>query len=83
MLYLEKQQPRIGTVFTTHATSVGRSIAGNNQPLYSQMEHMNGDQKARELNIVAKHSLEKSAAGHADAFTTVSELTARECEQLP
>ncbi len=82
LLYIEQQQPRVGTVFTTHATSVGRSIAGNNQSLYSQMDHLNGDQKARELNIVAKHSLEKMAAKHADAFTTVSELTAKECKQF-
>ncbi len=82
LLYLEKAQPRMGTVFTTHATSVGRSIAGNNQSLYSQMDHLNGDQKARELNIVSKHSLEKLAATHADTFTTVSELTAKECRQF-
>ncbi|MEN8155705.1 MAG: alpha-glucan family phosphorylase [Bacteroidota bacterium] len=82
LLYLEKNQPRIGTVFTTHATTVGRSVAGNRQALYSQMEQMDGDQKARELNVVAKHSLEKLAANHADAFTTVSELTAMECHQF-
>jgi len=82
LLYLEQNQPRVGTVFTTHATSVGRSIAGNMQALYSNMDHLNGDQKARELNIVAKHSLEKLAGTHADAFTTVSELTAKECLQF-
>ena len=38
--------------------------------------------KARELNIVSKHSLEKIAANQADAFTTVSELTAKECRQF-
>ena len=37
---------------------------------------------ARELNMEAKHSLEKAAAHAADSFTTVSEITARECEQL-
>jgi len=79
LLYLEKYQPSVGTVFTTHATTVGRSISGNNQSLYSQMEYLNGDQKARELNVVSKHSIEKLAATHADAFTTVSELTAKEC----
>jgi phosphorylase/glycogen(starch) synthase len=82
LLYLEKYLPSVGTVFTTHATTVGRSIAGNNQVLYSQMDQLNGDHKARELNVVAKHSLEKLAARHADAFTTVSELTAQECRQF-
>ncbi len=82
LLYLEKYLPTVGTVFTTHATTVGRSIAGNNQSLYSQLDHLNGDLKARELNVVAKHSLEKLAGTHADTFTTVSELTARECKQF-
>jgi len=82
LLYLEQFLPGVGTVFTTHATTVGRSAAGHKQPLYSQMDKMNGDQKARELNVVAKHSLEKLASRHADAMTTVSELTARECRQF-
>jgi len=82
LLYIEQHQPRVGTVFTTHATSVGRSIAGNNQALYSNLNHLNGDHKARELNIISKHSLEKLAGKHADAFTTVSELTAKECRQF-
>jgi len=82
LLYIEKFQPQVGTIFTTHATTVGRSIAGNNQLLYSNLEKLNGDQKARELNIISKHSLEKLASTHADVFTTVSELTARECLQF-
>ena len=61
LLYLEQHQPRVGTVYSPHMPpTVGRSIAGNNQVLYSHMAQMNGDQKARELNIIAKHSLEKA-----------------------
>ncbi len=82
LLYLKWKMPRVATVFTTHATSIGRSICGNNKPLYDYMSGYNGDQMARELNMEAKHSLEKAAAHQADAFTTVSEITARECEQL-
>ncbi|MFH0756630.1 MAG: alpha-glucan family phosphorylase [Bacteroidota bacterium] len=82
LLYIEQYQPQVGTVFTTHATTVGRAIAGNNQPLYSSLNQYNGDQKAKELNITSKHSSEKMASHYADAFTTVSELTARECAQF-
>lgn len=82
LLYVKWKLPKVGTVFTTHATSIGRSICGNNKPLYDQLENYNGDQMARELNMEAKHSLEKAAAHQADVFTTVSEITARECEQL-
>ena len=82
LLYLKLHSPRIATVFTTHATSIGRSICGNNKPLYDYFKGYNGDQMAAELNMQSKHSLEKAAAHNADCFTTVSEITARECEQL-
>lgn len=82
MLYLKHFIPGIATLFTTHATSMGRSIAGNNKPLYDYLAGYNGDQMAQELNMVSKHSVEKRAAMHADCFTTVSDITARECAQL-
>lgn len=81
-LYLQKKRPEIATIFTTHATSIGRSIAGNNKPLYDYLWDYNGDQMAMELNMQAKHSLEKQTAFAVDAFTTVSDITADECEAL-
>ena len=81
-LYIQKQLPAIATLFTTHATSIGRSIAGNNKALYAYMDGYNGDQMAGELNMESKHSLEKQTALHVDCFTTVSDITARECKQL-
>ena len=81
-LYIQKQLPAIATLFITHATSIGRSIAGNDKALYAYMEGYHGDQMARELNMEAKHSIEKQAAHHVDCFTTVSDITARECKQL-
>lgn len=81
-LYIKKQLPAVATLFTTHATSIGRSIAGNNKALYAYMDGYNGDQIAGELNMEAKHSLEKQTALHVDCFTTVSDITARECKQL-
>lgn len=79
ILYLEKYAPWIATAFTTHATVLGRSIAGNNRPLYSRIKEFNPIQVAREFNVVAKHSLEKLSASEADVFTTVSEITGKEC----
>ena len=81
-LYIKKHVPAIATLFTTHATTVGRSIAGNNKPLYSHLPAYNGFQMAYELNVEAKHSLEWQTARHVDCFTTVSEITAIECRQL-
>lgn len=82
LLYTQLTMPEAATLFTTHATSIGRSICGNGKALYQYFEHYNGDQMAGELNMESKHSLEKAAAHAADCFTTVSEVTARECEQL-
>ena len=82
MLYLKKYVSGIATIFTTHATSIGRSIAGNNKPLYDYLFAYNGDQMAQELNMESKHSIEKQSAHYADCFTTVSEITANECKEL-
>lgn len=82
LLYINYKLPQIATVFTTHATSIGRSIAGNNKPLYDYLFAYNGDQMAGELNMQSKHSIEKQTAKYADCFTTVSEITANECKEL-
>lgn len=81
-LYIKKHVPAIATIFTTHATSIGRSIAGNNKPLYEYLFAYNGNQMAQELNMQSKHSIERAAAHNADCFTTVSEVTNRECAEL-
>ena len=81
-LYINNKLPQIGTVFTTHATSIGRSIAGNQKPLYDYLFAYNGDQMAGELNMQSKHSIEKQTAHYVDCFTTVSDITANECKEL-
>ncbi len=81
-MYVQKQVPEVATMFTTHATTTGRSIAGNGKPLYDYLFAYNGDQMAFELGVEAKHSVEKSAALAVDCFTTVSDITDKECKQL-
>lgn len=51
LLYVKWKLPHVATIFTTHATSIGRSICGNGKPLYDYMKGYNGDQMARELNM--------------------------------
>jgi len=82
ILYLKKEVPWVATSFTTHATVLGRCVAGNNRPLYGRMKDYNPAQVAREFNVVAKQSLEKISAMEADVFTTVSEITSRECSHF-
>lgn len=81
-LVLQHRMPQIASIFTTHATCIGRSIAGNNKPLYEYLWAYNGDQMASELNMESKHSIEKQTAHHVDCFTTVSDITATECKEL-
>lgn len=82
ILYLKDRIPQVGTVFTTHATAIARSIAGNGMPLYKNLEDYNAEWLARDFNIVSKLSMEKTSAQQADCFTTVSEITARECKHF-
>lgn len=82
LLHIKSASPSVATVFTTHATSIGRSICGNGKSLYKYLDQYSGDIMARELNMQSKHSSEKAAALFADCFTTVSSITDKECRAL-
>ena len=82
LLYLEGEMPKIGSVFTTHATVVGRSIAGNGYPLYNEMKNYNPEEMAYRFGVQHKHFLEKETTKVADCFTTVSEITAQEAQHF-
>ena len=82
VLYLKGTGLPVSTIFTTHATVLGRSIAGNSLPLYDNMQGYDPAATASQFNVTAKHSLEKCAAANADVFTTVSEITASECSHF-
>jgi phosphorylase/glycogen(starch) synthase len=75
VLYLKEHVPQVATVFTTHATVLGRCIAGNGLPLYRNLKAYDGDQVSRQFGVVSKFSLEKLTACEVDCFTTVSALT--------
>ncbi len=81
-LYLRSNAPYVATLFSTHATVMGRCIAGNHLPLYNDLTKFNADDLARQFNVMAKHSIEKMAATYADSFLTVSDITANECKYL-
>lgn len=79
VLYLKKYYPRAARIFTTHATVLGRSIAGNGMALYRDMKSLRPDAMAANLGLRSKYSLERLAAENTDVFTTVSQLTSTEC----
>ena len=82
VLYLKDRMSEIATVFTTHATILGRAIAGGGLPLYSKLEEYIPEISAKDFNIISKNSLETTASRQADVFTTVSGITARECRHF-
>ena len=82
LLYLRTRNLPVATVFTTHATMVGRCIAGNDLPLYDKMDTYDAEEMAARFGVMARHSMEAKTALNADAFTTVSGITARECARF-
>ncbi len=82
LLYLNKKNVKIATVFTTHATVLGRALASSNVDLYNVWDKINPDQEVYKYSIEAKHLVEKNSAAFADAFTTVSEITGMEASYL-
>lgn len=82
LLGLKKRVPEIGTVFTTHATILGRTLASSGVDIYTAMDHISPQREASAHNITAKCSLETASAREADCFTTVSEITATEAKNF-
>ncbi|MBI3535693.1 MAG: glycosyltransferase [Deltaproteobacteria bacterium] len=84
ILYLHKNTPEVGTVFTTHATALGRSLFAHHKNVDSTMKLSDNklDQMAHDSGVSAKHSMEMVAAKICDCLTTVSDATAEECVQL-
>ncbi len=82
LLYLKKKDVNAATVFTTHATVLGRTLASSDVDLYNLWEKINPDEEVYKYYVEAKHLVEKNAAMCADVFTTVSEITGMEASHL-
>ncbi len=80
LLYLKKKAPQVGTIFTTHATTLGRSLVYHNIDFYSILNKIDVEKEINKLGIKAKHQIEKASAQNADVFSTVSEITSLEAE---
>ena len=82
LLYLKESNSKIKTVFTTHATSLGRTLASHSINFYKILDKINPSEEAGKYNIVAKHTIERASAQNAGIFTTVSEITGMEAEKF-
>lgn len=76
---LRKDKVKVSTVFTTHATMLGRYLAGNVPNFYDVLDTFNWHKEAIHYGIEAQASFERAAAQKADVLTTVSDITAKEC----
>jgi len=72
----------IKTVFTTHATILGRYLAMNDPCFYSNLPYYDWAREAKYFNIETTANIERAAAHGAHMLTTVSEVTALECIHL-
>lgn len=79
---LKKDHVPVTTVFTTHATLLGRYLAMNDPEFYDHLPFLDWQKEASHFNIEPSVNIERSAAHGAHVFTTVSEVTAHECRQL-
>jgi phosphorylase/glycogen(starch) synthase len=80
VLCLRDNAPHIASIFTAHATVLGRALSSAQQPIYQQLDQYEPEITAHQYGIKAKHSLERAAALHSHCFTAVSELCASECK---
>jgi glycogen(starch) synthase len=80
LIDLRKDKVPIATVFTTHATMLGRYIAGNVSDFYEKLPNYNWEQEAKNYGIEAQAGIERQSAQLAHVLTTVSDVTAKECE---
>jgi glycogen(starch) synthase len=80
LLELRKDKVNIGTVFTTHATMLGRYIAGNVNDFYEKLDRYDWEKEAKNYGIEAQAGIERQSAQLSHVLTTVSDVTAKECE---
>ncbi|MBN1200096.1 MAG: glycosyltransferase [Bacteroidales bacterium] len=79
---LRKDNLNIKIVFTTHATLLGRYLAMNDSMFYEHLPFYNWEREATNFNVRSIVEIERASAHGAHVFTTVSELTGRECTHL-
>jgi glycogen(starch) synthase len=80
LIRVKQNNIQLATIFTTHATLLGRYMAAGRVDLYNVIHKTNADEEAGRRGIYHRHWIEAGAARGADVFTTVSEITGYEAE---
>jgi glycogen synthase len=79
---LKRGEAKISTVFTTHATMLGRYLAPNVENFYEKLHLVDWKKESKHYGIETQATIEYLAARDCDVMTTVSDVTAKECEHL-
>jgi len=72
----------VATLFTTHATQLGRHLCAGDTDFYNNLDKFDCDHEAGKRGIYHRYCIERASAHLAHVFTTVSEITGLECEHL-
>jgi glycogen(starch) synthase len=79
---LRKRNLPLATLFTTHATLLGRYLCASTTNFYERLPWINPDMEAGERQIYHRYCIERAASAGAHVFTTVSDITALEADHL-
>jgi len=79
---IRKRNTPVATIFTTHATLLGRYMASNEHDFYDKLPWVDQGDAAGKYNIRCQHGIERACAHGAHVFTTVSGITGEECQHL-
>lgn len=82
ILDIRREKMEVKTVFTTHATQLGRHLAINSPLFYAHLPFFNPEIEAKKFGVATEAAIEFGCAQNCDVFTTVSDVTARECKHL-
>jgi len=82
ILDMKREKMPVKTVFTTHATQLGRHLAINSPLFYAHLPFFKREEEAKKFGVAVEESIEYGCAQVCDVLSTVSDVTARECKHL-
>lgn len=82
MLDMKRDRMPVKTIFTTHATQLGRHLAINSPLFYAHLPFFRWEDEAGKFGVTTEAAIEYGCAQQCDVMTTVSDVTARECKHL-
>ncbi len=79
---IKRDKMPVKTVFTTHATQLGRHLAINSPLFYAHLPFFRWEDEAKKFGVETEAAIEYGCAQNCDVMTTVSDVTARECKHI-